>query len=35
MEQVTARAFLSLNLVLLAMDWANGADRNDFLGFAI
>lgn len=35
MEQVTARAFLSPTLVLLAMDWEDGADRGDFLGFAI
>jgi len=35
MEQVTARAFLSPTLVLLAMDWTDGADRDDFLGFAI
>lgn len=35
MAKVTARAFVSPTLVLLAMDWADGAKRNDFLGFAI
>lgn len=35
MEKVTARAFLSPTLVLLAMDWEDGAKRKDFLGFAI
>src|SRR4051812_43132546 len=32
---VTARAYTSPTLVLLAMDWAAGAKRADFLGFAI
>jgi PLD-like domain len=35
MQKATARAFLSPTLVLLAMDWEDGAQRNDFLGFAI
>jgi phosphatidylserine/phosphatidylglycerophosphate/cardiolipin synthase-like enzyme len=35
MANVKARAFVSPTLVLLAMDWADGAQRNDFLGFAI
>ncbi|HET8824022.1 MAG TPA: hypothetical protein VFM77_02760, partial [Terriglobales bacterium] len=33
--KVNARAFLSPTLVLLAMDWADGAKFDDFLGFAI
>ena len=32
---VTARAFLSPTLVLLAFDWPEGDGRADFLGFAI
>ncbi len=35
MAKVTARAYLSPTLVLLAMDWPDGAARPDFLGFAI
>ena len=35
MAKVTARAYLSPTLVLLAMDWPDGATRPDFLGFAI
>lgn len=35
MDRVALRAYLSPTLVLLALDWAPGADRNDFLGFAI
>lgn len=35
MTTVAARAYLSPTLVLLAMDWPDGADRNDFLGFAV
>jgi len=31
MAKVTTRAFVSPTLVLLAMDWADGAQRNDFL----
>ena len=34
-QAVVARAYTSPTLVLLAMDWADGADRDDFLGFAI
>jgi phosphatidylserine/phosphatidylglycerophosphate/cardiolipin synthase-like enzyme len=34
-NQVTVSAYTSPTLVLLAMDWADGADREDFLGFAI
>jgi phosphatidylserine/phosphatidylglycerophosphate/cardiolipin synthase-like enzyme len=34
-SKVTVRAYASPTLVLLAMDWADGADRKDFLGFAI
>jgi hypothetical protein len=30
-----ARAYLSPSLVLLALDWADGEQRQDFLGFAI
>jgi phosphatidylserine/phosphatidylglycerophosphate/cardiolipin synthase-like enzyme len=32
---VTAKAYTSPTLVLLAFDWASGGNRNDFLGFAI
>ncbi|MBC7376588.1 MAG: phospholipase [Burkholderiaceae bacterium] len=32
---VKIRAFLSPTLVLLALDWDKGKQRNDFLGFAI
>jgi hypothetical protein len=35
MATVMARAYLSPTLVLLAMDWPDGANRPDFLGFAI
>lgn len=35
MATVIARAYLSPTLVLLAMDWPDGASRPDFLGFAI
>jgi hypothetical protein len=35
MSSVIARAYLSPTLVLLAMDWPDGATRQDFLGFAI
>ena len=35
MATVDVRAYLSPSLVLLAMDWPDGAIRNDFLGFAI
>src|SRR5262249_378808 len=35
MASVNARAYLSPTLVLLAMDWPDGANRQDFLGFAI
>src|SRR5262244_3778156 len=35
MATVNARAYLSPTLVLLAMDWPDGAARQDFLGFAI
>ena len=35
MATVIARAYLSPTLVLLAMDWPDGANRPDFLGFAI
>ncbi len=34
-NQVTLRAYTSPTLVLLAMDWADGAKYDDFLGFAI
>lgn len=33
--EAVARAYLSPTLVLLAFDWPNGRDRDDFLGFAI
>ncbi len=35
MTAVTAKAYRSPSLVLLAMDWADGQNRQDFLGFAI
>jgi hypothetical protein len=35
MERVSLRPYLSPSLVLLALDWPPGADRDDFLGFAI
>ena len=35
MATVDVRAYLSPSLVLLAMDWPDGATRNDFLGFAV
>jgi hypothetical protein len=35
MSNAIVRAFLSPTLVLLAMDWEDGAQHNDFLGFAI
>ncbi len=35
MAKVTARAYRSPTLVLLAMDWPDGASRPDFLGFTI
>ncbi|MBI1821817.1 MAG: phospholipase [Nitrospirae bacterium] len=35
MATVTIRAYLSPTLVLLAMDWPEGRDHQDFLGFAI
>jgi phosphatidylserine/phosphatidylglycerophosphate/cardiolipin synthase-like enzyme len=34
-NRVTVRSYTSPTLVLLAMDWADGAERDDFLGFAI
>jgi hypothetical protein len=34
-SKATVRAYTSPTLVLLAMNWADGADHNDFLGFAI
>ena len=34
-SKVTVRAYTSPTLVLLAMDWADGAEREDLLGFAI
>lgn len=34
-DPVAARCYTSPTLVLIAMDWAGGADRPDFLGFAI
>jgi phosphatidylserine/phosphatidylglycerophosphate/cardiolipin synthase-like enzyme len=34
-NQVMVRAYTSPTLVLLAMDWADGAKYDDFLGFAI
>jgi hypothetical protein len=35
MERVALRPYVSPTLVLLALDWAPGAERDDFLGFAI
>jgi phosphatidylserine/phosphatidylglycerophosphate/cardiolipin synthase-like enzyme len=35
MARATIRPYLSPTLVLLALDWADGAARPDFLGFAI
>ena len=35
MALTAARAYLSPTLVLLAFDWPDGEQRNDFLGFAI
>lgn len=35
MPKAKARTYLSPTLVLLALDWPGGSDRNDFLGFAI
>ena len=35
MATVTARAYLSPTLVLLALDWPDGESKQDFLGFAI
>lgn len=35
MGKVTARSYLSPTMVLLAMDWDEGFDTPDFLGFAI
>lgn len=35
MTSVAAKAYLSPSLVLLALDWSDGAERQDFLGFAI
>jgi phosphatidylserine/phosphatidylglycerophosphate/cardiolipin synthase-like enzyme len=35
MPKARARSYLSPTLVLLAFDWADGEDREDFLGFAI
>jgi phosphatidylserine/phosphatidylglycerophosphate/cardiolipin synthase-like enzyme len=35
MTAVIARAYLSPTLVLLAMDWPDGENRKDFLGFAV
>ena len=35
MATANARAYLSPTLVLLALDWPDGATRQDFLGFAI
>ncbi|MEO8961260.1 MAG: phospholipase D-like domain-containing protein [Ginsengibacter sp.] len=35
MPKVTVRPFLSPTLVLLAMNWEEGKNQNDFLGFAI
>jgi hypothetical protein len=34
-SKVVARPYLSPTLVLLCFDWADGANRQDFLGFAI
>lgn len=35
MDRVIARGYLSPTLVLLAMDWSEGEQHKDFLGFAI
>jgi hypothetical protein len=35
MAKVRIKPYLSPSLVLLALDWPDGSDRNDFLGFAI
>lgn len=35
MTAVTAKAYRSPSLVLLAMDWPDGENRRDFLGFAV
>ncbi|OAI49901.1 hypothetical protein AYO43_00570 [Nitrospira sp. SCGC AG-212-E16] len=35
MSTVSAKAYRSPSLVLLAMDWADGENQQDFLGFAI
>ncbi len=35
MTATKSRAYLSPSLVLLALDWADGEQRDDFLGFAI
>lgn len=35
MGDVKVRSYLSSTLVLLAFDWDDGADRDDFLGFAV
>lgn len=35
MAKAKVRAFVSPTCVLLALDWAEGKDRQDFLGFAI
>jgi len=34
MKRTAVRAYCSMTLVLLALDWADG-NRDDFLGFAI
>jgi hypothetical protein len=34
-NKVTIRTYTSPTLVLLAMDWSDGAQHDDFLGFAI
>ena len=35
MNKVLVRSYVSPTVVLLAMDWLDGKDRDDFLGFAI
>jgi hypothetical protein len=35
LSEVLVKAYLSPSLVLLALDWADGANHPDFLGFAI
>ena len=35
MTRVIAKSYISPSLVLLAMDWPDGVNSNDFLGFAI